>query len=531
MPCCVMKRKKLELAITIVIYILTAFLASAGSLYILRMYSKLTTEFLKMNLWTDAVLPAVLAQCIAMMLSLVNGKFEFERKSLWGYIVTGIKSTVYFFGIWAAILLIQKNDITESRYFFVATVVFHFFILTLLLCVVQRIVISNFYKSDSATLVAVISERKNAHRASELLKNDWSRRIVGIMLTDDDGGVCAENLAEKEGIADSKSNVDDEKRIRTKIAIVDRAKRMWTEGAREEIDHVPVVAYRNDIVNVVRAGAIDELFILEDESSEKIKAMVEEFAQMGISVHLGLTSLRNLELKLQGEDQKYIPKIESRLGYIGKYPMAILEPPVMKLRYEYAKRFIDIMGGLVGTCIAAVLFVIVGIAIKLDSPGPIIFAQERIGKNGRRFKMFKFRSMYIDAEERKAELMKQNEMNGLMFKMKDDPRITKVGKFIRKTSLDEFPQFLNVLLGDMSLVGTRPPTVNEFKEYSNYHKRRLSMKPGITGMWQVSGRSDITDFEEVVRLDCKYIDNWSLWLDFQILVKTVMAVVMRKGSE
>ena len=512
-----MKRKKLELAITIVIYIIAAFLASAGSIYILRMYSKLTREVLEMNLWFDAVMPAVLAECIAMSLSLLNGKYEFERKSIWDYVIIGLKSTVYYGGIWAAILLIQKNDITQSRYFFVASVVLHFVILSVLLFLVQRIVISKFYKSDAASLVAVITERKNARKASELLKNDWSRRIVGIMLTDDDGS-GTEVAVKNEGIAESKT-----------AAYV--AKRMWIESAREEIDHIPVVAYKDDIVNVVRAGAIDELFILEDERSEKIVAMVEEFAQMGIAVHLGLTSLRNLELKLRNEDQKYIPKIESRLGYIGKYPMAILEPPVMKLRFEYAKRIIDIMGGLVGTCIAAVLFVIIGIAIKLDSPGPIIFAQERIGKNGRRFKMFKFRSMYIDAEERKAELMKQNEMNGLMFKMKDDPRITKVGKFIRKTSLDEFPQFVNVLLGDMSLVGTRPPTVNEFKEYSNYHKRRLSMKPGITGMWQVSGRSDITDFEEVVRLDCKYIDNWSLLLDFQILVKTVLAVLMKKGSE
>ncbi|MBP3803808.1 MAG: sugar transferase [Oribacterium sp.] len=507
-----MKRKKLELAITIIIYILTAFLASAGSLYVLRMYSKLTKEFLDMNLWVDAVLPAVLAECIAMSLSLVNGKYSFERKPFLNYVSSGIKSTIYFVGIWAATLLIQKNDITQSRHFFVATVALHFVILTVLLYVVQRIVISRFYKLDSATLVAVITERKNAHRASELLKNDWSRRIVGIMLTDDE--------ITDEYVGDTNSKV-----------CVDAGKRMWTERAREEIDHIPVVAYKDEIINAVRAGAIDELFILEDESSDNITSMVEEFAQMGISVHLGLTSLRNLETKLRGEDQKYIPKIASSLGYFGSYPMAILEPPVMKLRYEYAKRLIDILGGLVGTCIATILFVVVGIAIKMDSPGPIIFAQERIGKNGRRFKMFKFRSMYIDAEERKAELMKQNEMNGLMFKMKDDPRITKVGKFIRKTSLDEFPQFVNVLLGDMSLVGTRPPTVNEFKEYSNYHKRRLSMKPGITGMWQVSGRSDITDFEEVVRLDCKYIDNWSLWLDFQILVKTVLAVVMRKGSE
>ena len=139
--------------------------------------------------------------------------------------------------------------------------------------------------------------------------------------------------------------------------------------------------------------------------------------------------------------------------------------------------------------------------------------------------------MYQDAEKRKAELMEKNEMDGFMFKMKDDPRITKVGRFIRKTSLDEFPQFFNVLRGDMSLIGTRPPTVNEFKKYSNYHKRRLAMKPGITGMWQASGRSEIKDFEDVVRLDCKYIDNWSLWLDLKILAKTILVVVSGKGSE
>ena len=150
--------------------------------------------------------------------------------------------------------------------------------------------------------------------------------------------------------------------------------------------------------------------------------------------------------------------------------------------------------------------------------------------NGRYFYIYKFRSMYKDAEERKKALMEKNEMKGLMFKMTDDPRITKVGKFIRKTSIDELPQFFNVLIGDMSLVGTRPPTVDEFKQYESYHKRRLSMKPGITGMWQVSGRSDIEDFEEVVKLDLQYIDNWSIGLDIKILFKTVGAVFKRGGA-
>lgn len=139
--------------------------------------------------------------------------------------------------------------------------------------------------------------------------------------------------------------------------------------------------------------------------------------------------------------------------------------------------------------------------------------------------------MYADAEERKEELMKLNEMSGLMFKMENDPRITKIGRFMRKTSLDEFPQFINILKGDMSLVGTRPPTLDEFAQYSPYHKKRLSFRPGLTGMWQVSGRSDVTDFEEIVRMDVEYIDNWSFMLDVKILLKTVLAVFKGSGAK
>lgn len=486
-----MKRRKLELAITVIIYVMTAFLASAMAVGILKEFSKLTKEFRHGSMWITAVLPAVLAECVAMVISLYEGRYSFEKKRFFDYFGNVFRSTVYFVGVWAAVLLIQKNSITASRYFFVTTTVFHFIILFFLLYFTQKTIIANFYKTDAATLVAIVSTRADAAEASAVLKSDWSRRIVGIMLIDG------------EGVSTS-----------------------------EEIDHIPVMAYGDDIIDCIRKSAIDEVFIFDEEDQKaEISKIIEELAEMGVSVHLNLRSIENLEKKLSDDSQKYIPKMNVRLGFIEKYPMAILEPPVMKLRYEYLKRCLDIMGGIVGAIIAIILYFCVGLAIKMDSPGPIIFAQERIGKNGRRFKMFKFRSMYQDAEARKVELMKQNEMNGLMFKMKDDPRITKVGKFIRKTSLDEFPQFFNVLLGDMSLVGTRPPTVNEFREYSNYHKRRLSMKPGITGMWQVSGRSDITDFEEVVKLDCKYIDNWSLGLDFKILVKTVLAVVMRKGSE
>lgn len=145
--------------------------------------------------------------------------------------------------------------------------------------------------------------------------------------------------------------------------------------------------------------------------------------------------------------------------------------------------------------------------------------------------MYKFRSMYIDAEERKKELMDQNEVQGLMFKMDKDPRITRVGNFIRKTSIDELPQFWNVLRGDMSLVGTRPPTEDEFEQYNIFYRRRLSITPGLTGMWQVSGRSDIKDFEDVVKLDLKYIDEWSLMQDVKIMLQTVGVVLFRRGSK
>lgn len=203
------------------------------------------------------------------------------------------------------------------------------------------------------------------------------------------------------------------------------------------------------------------------------------------------------------------------------------------------KRIMDICGGLAGCILTGIIFLFVAPAIYIKSPGPIFFSQYRVGKNGRKFKIYKFRSMYMDAEERKKELMKQNRVSdGLMFKMENDPRVIGsekgpgkgIGNFIRKISLDEFPQFFNVLKGDMSLVGTRPPTVDEWEKYELHHRARLAIKPGLTGMWQVSGRSEITDFEEVVKLDTKYISEWSFMLDIKILFKTVLIVLGQKGS-
>ena len=198
----------------------------------------------------------------------------------------------------------------------------------------------------------------------------------------------------------------------------------------------------------------------------------------------------------------------------------------------FVKRLFDILGSLVGLILTLILTIIIGPIIYFSDKGHIFYSQIRVGKNGKKFKMYKFRSMYTNADEIKNQYMKDNIMDGPIFKIDNDPRIIKgIGNFIRKTSLDEFPQFLNVLMGDMSLVGTRPPTVDEYEKYDFHHMSRLSIKPGITGLWQVSGRNDISDFDEIVRLDNEYINNWSLKLDIKILFETVFIVLMGKGAK
>ena len=268
-------------------------------------------------------------------------------------------------------------------------------------------------------------------------------------------------------------------------------------------------------------NVVDEVFISLDSilNREKfLKEMILTFEKMGIAVNLNLDMF---DLGLGGK---------KRLYNLEQYQVIAFATRLFDYRMVFIKRIIDIVGSIVGILITLVVGIFLAPVLLLESPGPLIFKQKRVGVNGRIFDFYKFRSMYVDAEERKKELMDQNEMNGLMFKMENDPRITKVGAFIRRTSIDELPQFFNVLKGDMSLVGTRPPTVDEYQQYNFYQKRRISFRPGITGLWQISGRSDIKDFDEVVKLDLEYIDNWSLLLDIKILIKTVLIVLGRKGA-
>lgn len=303
----------------------------------------------------------------------------------------------------------------------------------------------------------------------------------------------------------------------------------------QEICGVPVVAGAGNVTDAVCHVWVDEVLIGLPRSEPYPEEMIKSFLEMGIVVHWHLL-MRESGTTAPGNQKTFIENL-------GNYRVLTTTLNYATPLQQTLKRMTDIAGGIMGTLVAAVLFLFLAPAIYIASPGPILFKQERVGRGGKRFQIYKFRSMYPDAEERKRELLERNDCkDGMMFKLKGDPRIigSKVlpdgtirkglGNFIRDYSLDEFPQFLNVLKGDMSLVGTRPPTVDEWEKYQRHHRARLAVKPGITGLWQVSGRSDITDFEEVVKLDAKYITEWSMGLDVKILLKTVKVVFTGRGA-
>lgn len=288
----------------------------------------------------------------------------------------------------------------------------------------------------------------------------------------------------------------------------------------EQIDGIPVVASAENAVEYLCQNWVDRVIEVCEKEERAAEDILRDCEEMGITVHRALP---------ESFDSGWKKRVEN----IGGYTVITDSIEPAGPAEAALKRLADIVGGLAGCVITGILFLFAAPAIYINSPGPIFFSQTRIGKNGRKFKIYKFRSMYMDAEERKKELMKQNKVkDGMMFKMDNDPRIIKgIGNFIRKTSIDEFPQFFNVLKGDMSLVGTRPPTVDEWEKYEKHHRVRMAIKPGLTGMWQVSGRSSITDFEEVVALDLKYIREWSIGLDIRILLKTVKIVLTGSGSQ
>ena len=305
------------------------------------------------------------------------------------------------------------------------------------------------------------------------------------------------------------------------IVVTDR------DMAGQVVDGIPIVADVSKAADYVCRQWVDEVFINLPQGTAICVDLINQFMEMGVTVHFKLVDAQDMVMRNQFMER------------MGNYTVLTTSIGLSSVRQQAMKRVLDILGGGIGCLATLVLLIFVGPCIYIKSPGPVFFSQIRVGKNGKKFKIYKFRSMYLDAEERKKELLDNNRVSsGMMFKLEWDPRIIGsekgpgrgVGSFIRKYSIDEFPQFFNVLKGDMSLVGTRPPTVDEWEKYDLHHRARLSIKPGLTGMWQVSGRSKITDFEQVVSLDKKYITEWNFALDIKILLKTVLVVLGREGS-
>lgn len=436
--------------------------------------------FMGVNESKDQLWQYVILAAIALILKLIfDFDHHFFRRGFFEELVSVGKEQIVISIFWILTLYLLHRAEELSRlvfgYFTIVNIVITYAAHLLL----KQFLTKNYKQSKYSSRMLLVTTREKVDKVLEniISYNEWNRILNGIVLLD--------------------------------------------ETAKGQIiDGFPVIADADTFMDYVIHHDIDEVFMVDEERRHIniTKPWIRELEEMGIVVDVNIDIF---DMDIHGKKM---------LNRVGKYAVVTFARNVFSIRQVVAKRVLDVAGSLVGMVLLGIATVFVAPAIKMESPGPVFFGQTRIGKNGRRFTFYKFRSMYQDAEKRKKELMEKNEVQGLMFKMTDDPRITKVGKFIRKTSIDELPQFWNVLKGDMSLVGTRPPTVDEFEQYEAKHKCRLSMTPGLTGLWQISGRSDIKDFDEVVELDMQYIDNWTISKDIKIIIKTVWVVLTGHGS-
>ena len=479
------KRDKLQYAMVFAVDLLSLILSTAAAWLLLDGVLGVILQYSG-----EDILQFVLILLLAFLLVFLGAKSaqDITKRGTAGEFADCLRVDALFAAALAVFLLITKAPLLESRYLYVGVVGLNLFCLFALRMWLKRYLNRKFYKGSMASLVGVVTTRDRAPAFLAALRKDWSLRIVGVALADAD--------------ADTPEN----------------------------IGSTPVKAGFDSFMERLRRDSLDEVYInLPYATGDSLLPYLEEMESMGLTIHLNVPALERFLAKNKAD--MLAPRLQGGVEALGGVPLVTIAPTVHKTGDMILKRAMDIVGSILGLVISVPIIAVVAIPLKLESPGPLFFKQKRVGLNGRVFNIYKLRSMYQDAEARKKELMDHNKMQGLMFKMDDDPRITKVGRFIRRTSIDELPQFWNVLRGQMSLVGTRPPTLDEYERYESHHKRRLSMKPGITGVWQVSGRSNIQDFEEVVRLDVWYIDNWSLRLDIKLLFKTIAVVFRQRGAE
>ena len=405
---------------------------------------------------------------------------DFFRRKTWEELFSILEEEAVFYVLLVIVYFLIHQANTLSRLMTVYLVLLQTVLMFVFRTLFKRYMMTGYRMGHFSRRMILITKASEADTLIRRLKSgkDWSSQICGVILLD-------------------------------------------KEDKGKQVGGIPVVANKADFLDYIVHTDVDEVFFSYEgiEKDPESIHFINEIHMMGILVDVNLEAF-NL-----------VHNGKKTINQVGDYAVVSFARNIISTRGAIAKRIMDLVGGTVGLVICGILSLFLVPAIRLDSPGPAFYKQTRIGRNGRRFQLYKFRSMYTDADQKKADLMKENEMSGPMFKMKDDPRVTRVGRFIRKTSLDEFPQFWNVVKGDMSLVGTRPPTEEEFEQYNAMHKARLSMTPGLTGIWQTSGRSDIKNFDDILRMDMQYIDNWSIRLDIKLLLKTIPAVFGGHGAE
>ena len=440
---------------------------------------------------------------VAVMV-LVDVYHNVIRRTTWQEAVNTLRQTFYIALLLLVFLVLLQDNAFLTRSIFFVTIPFYcllsFAVRVLWKDHLQRRL--NFNKRTG--LLVITTEQRLSDTLSRIVEhNIGDYHLTGIVL-----------------LHQNENNEDYDKEIQ------------YAVGKRKDLKDLHVVADADHVVEYITTHWGDEIYVDVAADEEPLQTeTINEILSMGLTVHLTLNEMNEIEAR--NKNIEWVcgaMTMTASLGYVSGRSLLL-------------KRILDIIGGVLGCILTGLIAIFVGPAIYITDPGPIFFKQTRIGQNGKPFQMYKFRSMYKDADARRRQLQESlGRGDELMFKLDRDPRIIGakelpdgkwkkgVGGWIRDLSLDEFPQFFNVLKGDMSLVGTRPPTVEEWERYDAWHMSRMSTKPGITGLWQVSGRSTIRDFEQVVQLDRQYIEDWSLMLDLQILFKTILVVAQRKGA-
>jgi exopolysaccharide biosynthesis polyprenyl glycosylphosphotransferase len=387
------------------------------------------------------------------------------------------RTTLFGLVLFGALTYLFK--ITEISRIFISLI---FIITAILLCLEKTFLILSFRytrtKGYNYRSLLLVGTGRRAQRFVDLIHkhSDWGFKILGLVDKD----------PEKVGIS---------------------------------INGCKVIGTLADIPQIIHNNVVDEVvFVVPRSWLNDIEEIIQFLESEGVKINLAVD---HFELYLSR------PKPTTLHGI----PLIIFESTPDRLWQLLTKRIIDVIFSAIGLMLFLPLFWVIAVVIKIASRGPVFFRQQRCGLNGRNFSLYKFRTMVEGAELKLSEIMVHNEMTGPVFKMANDPRLTKTGKLLRKFSIDELPQLWNVFKGDMSIVGPRPPLPSEVNNYQSWHRRRLIMRPGITCLWQVNGRNKIVDFDEWARLDLEYIDNWSLWLDFKILFKTLPIVLFGVGAK